>query len=366
MADRCKTLVGDFLGYPTSTMFDHTAFPTTLVDSSQSPVLCFDGSSLGFVESTEVFAFGGQSSGLQSPTVTDPTGFTGYGVCSSPLDSLWSRSTATTPSEDVFAGYFPVTREPCHGTGLAYPFVVGGMNWLGPPLVHPDAVDSGPPSADHSSSRHLLGARFSDQPAANTHHATKDETPLTKRDFRLEGGSWDEAPVESVSGPPTIEEDVSAKRTSVAHSAAPPRGKKPKSRKFSAKKGMQDNASAGPSLRTAARRHKRAESTSKPGESVQAQRARASHNQVEKEYRTRLHGHFEQLLKVLPDEDDLIGEGQSESAGGGSGRHKRLSKAEVLQKARLHIRDLEEDIKRQRREVSGLQRGFEQGVAGSQ
>ncbi|KAK0748352.1 hypothetical protein B0T21DRAFT_406877 [Apiosordaria backusii] len=64
---------------------------------------------------------------------------------------------------------------------------------------------------------------------------------------------------------------------------------------------QQQTKANGPSLRTATRRCKRTadETLPKPGESVEDQRARENHNQVEKEYRERLHKGFEQLLEAL-------------------------------------------------------------------
>ncbi|EKD19637.1 helix-loop-helix DNA-binding domain containing protein [Drepanopeziza brunnea f. sp. 'multigermtubi' MB_m1] len=57
---------------------------------------------------------------------------------------------------------------------------------------------------------------------------------------------------------------------------------------------------------------------------------RLNHNQVEKQYRNRLNGHFEGLLLVLPRE-----------AVAGRGGEKKVSKAEVLSLARKHIKELE-------------------------
>jgi len=76
-------------------------------------------------------------------------------------------------------------------------------------------------------------------------------------------------------------------------------------------------------------------------------RARESHNFVEKQYRSRLNQQFESLLAVL-----LAGK-DARSGGGGGTRwgdasaaaaadDRRLSKAEVLEKARRRIEDLEE------------------------
>jgi hypothetical protein len=183
-----------------------------------------------------------------------------------------------------------------------------------------------------------------------------------KGDPRPEAESWDGGRVRSTGVDTSTKEIADAKGTTSTQSTAPSRAKKPRGRKKSAGKGVsEDGASPKPALRTAARKHKQSEPTSKPGESTQAHRARASHNQVEKQYRNRLHGYFERLLKVLPDEGEQNDEAQagqspSGSASGGKSQHKRFSKAEVLQRARQHIILLEQDAERRRREIRALKR----------
>lgn len=90
-------------------------------------------------------------------------------------------------------------------------------------------------------------------------------------------------------------------------------------------------------------------------------RARLSHNRVEKQYRNRLNQQFESLLAVLPAE----GDGRGGGGGGGqglvkgagvaaAGEDRRLSKAEVLERARRRILTLEEQSRRlvlERREL---------------
>lgn len=160
-------------------------------------------------------------------------------------------------------------------------------------------------------------------------------------------------------------------------------------------------ATATVTLRTAARRVKRPSPAPKPGESPERQRARSNHNIVEQHYRHRLHARFEALLEVLPEAllegDDRLEEvaadgicGMNEEEGGvvvgcgiaGSGagangtrraggrsgitvagpkgKHRRMSKVDVLSRATKAIRFLEGDIERARREVEGLRR--ERGV----
>ncbi len=67
----------------------------------------------------------------------------------------------------------------------------------------------------------------------------------------------------------------------------------------------------GPSLRTAARKQSHNEPAQKPGESPEDQRARPSHNRVEKEYRIRLYKQFKLLpnnprMKVRPSQGDAV------------------------------------------------------------
>ncbi|KAK3393422.1 hypothetical protein B0H63DRAFT_443668 [Podospora didyma] len=112
----------------------------------------------------------------------------------------------------------------------------------------------------------------------------------------------------------------------------------------------QSPLAATPLLRTAARRVRTPRAAQKPGESLERQRARTSHNIVEKEYRVRLHSGFEHLLDVLPSGD--IG-------GSGDGiKDKRLSKAEVLDKASSYIMLLEDKLAKEKRENAELKAGI--------
>ncbi|KAK0663893.1 hypothetical protein QBC41DRAFT_23443 [Cercophora samala] len=83
---------------------------------------------------------------------------------------------------------------------------------------------------------------------------------------------------------------------------------------------------SGPGLRTAPRRVKRItdEALPKPGESLEDQRARENHNQVEKEYRNRLHKGFEELLEALyalPVEELVTGRRNDGAVVGEEGDH---------------------------------------------
>lgn len=106
---------------------------------------------------------------------------------------------------------------------------------------------------------------------------------------------------------------------------------------------------SGRALRTAARKVVRPKSAQKPGESAEERRARVNHNQVEKQYRNRLHEYFDNLLKVLPDSPSTEPKVESENEEGSqppsstSGRKSRnWSKAEVLERACRHICELQD------------------------
>lgn len=105
-------------------------------------------------------------------------------------------------------------------------------------------------------------------------------------------------------------------------------------------------------LRTASRKAKRTSASYKPATSPEEERARSSHNQVEKQYRNRLNHQFERLLAILPTPIDESGGIEGEDAARNSDR--RLSKVEVLDMARQHIQMLEREaseLEQQRQEL---------------
>lgn len=79
----------------------------------------------------------------------------------------------------------------------------------------------------------------------------------------------------------------------------------------------------------------------KPAETPEERKTRASHNLVEKQYRNRLNIQFENLLNSLPDLS-RDNEGEVGEDGDVEGE-RRVSKAEVLDMARRHIKQLEKD-----------------------
>ncbi|KAM7195769.1 hypothetical protein V8F20_007339, partial [Naviculisporaceae sp. PSN 640] len=105
--------------------------------------------------------------------------------------------------------------------------------------------------------------------------------------------------------------------------------------------------------------------------------ARLKHNKVERKYRNRLNNHFEQLLGVLPpsgsgkpiaaprlpsDTTTLQGQLTGEVSSSRKDRERKVSKSEVLDRARMYIQSLENEHRRlvaERKEL--LQRWDEYG-----
>ncbi|TPX11155.1 uncharacterized protein E0L32_000973 [Thyridium curvatum] len=94
-------------------------------------------------------------------------------------------------------------------------------------------------------------------------------------------------------------------------------------------------------LRSASRTSKN--TVTRPSETPEERKSRNSHNLVEKQYRNRLNAQFESLLNALP--DNIRGSGTGDESDGPNVDlgDKRVSKAEVLDMARRHIRSLERD-----------------------
>lgn len=98
------------------------------------------------------------------------------------------------------------------------------------------------------------------------------------------------------------------------------------------------SSSRQPKLRSASRTSKN--SHSKPHDTPEDRRTRASHNLVEKQYRNRLNAQFESLLNSLPEQIRAgnTGNGDDDESDGN-----RVSKGEVLEMARRHIQTLEQE-----------------------
>lgn len=122
--------------------------------------------------------------------------------------------------------------------------------------------------------------------------------------------------------------------------------------------------SPGPSLRTATRRFKRAETTPKPDETPEHRRARTTHNMVEQEYRRRLTTSFQQLLDSLP--GDILADGDADGASPETQRKKqqRMSKADVLARTVRIIKFLESDVQGIKREVGQMKEQLQKPAGG--
>ncbi|KAI5457872.1 hypothetical protein BGZ63DRAFT_427895 [Mariannaea sp. PMI_226] len=118
-------------------------------------------------------------------------------------------------------------------------------------------------------------------------------------------------------------------------------------------------------LRSASRTSKN--SHSKPSDTVEERRTRASHNLVEKQYRNRLNSQFESLLNALPEQTRHGNDGE-ESDAAADWSDRRVSKGEVLEMARKHIQTLERERDKLEREKSELQGSLAQyrNTAGSE
>ncbi|KAK2728730.1 helix-loop-helix DNA-binding domain-containing protein [Colletotrichum kahawae] len=153
-----------------------------------------------------------------------------------------------------------------------------------------------------------------------------------------------------------------AGRTSVS-------GRSNKSVSVASTTGSSSKTASAPRLRSASRTSKNA--SQKPAETAKERRTRASHNLVEKQYRNRLNAQFEGLLNALPEQvrgPASTGDGGSGGGGGGGGdesdpqpadQERRVSKAEVLDMARRHIKSLERERDELQREWGDLLRNLE-------
>ncbi|GKT43824.1 allergen fus c 3 [Colletotrichum spaethianum] len=123
--------------------------------------------------------------------------------------------------------------------------------------------------------------------------------------------------------------------------------------------GSNSKAAPVPRLRSASRTSKN--QSQKPTETPEERRTRASHNLVEKQYRNRLNAQFEGLLNALPEQvRGPAGAGDvDESDPQQADEERRVSKAEVLDMARRHIKNLEREREVLHRERGELLRNLE-------
>jgi hypothetical protein len=109
---------------------------------------------------------------------------------------------------------------------------------------------------------------------------------------------------------------------------------------FSPESMSMSSASNRSKLRSASRTSKNTHHN--PPASAEERKSRETHNNVEKQYRNRLNAHFESLLGALP-ESMQAGEGGDSGDCGLDSSDRRVSKAEVLEMARRHIKSLERE-----------------------
>ncbi|KAK5658909.1 hypothetical protein OQA88_1723 [Cercophora sp. LCS_1] len=353
------------LMYPPVVSFEQSTttdyrLPTPADEQGPSPVF-WSG------ESSQVYPIVGDGSygGMCHPVgVSAPSFVTTLGAASTrrgydavPLESTWSPMTPLTPagSDGTSPGFldvkgpFSFAEDPT--SQQLSPCNVTGTGWTTHAYPHAEL-----PSKFSDSNVGLMRSGIVDQ-----HETQRDRAGVSAEEVDEVSEASPEPPKaqSSRASPPTEKASTRRKKSSSSESS------------MSKRRGSSASQEAprrilvpGQTLRTAARRNKRAEPTAKPGESLQEQRARTSHNQVEKDYRNRLHGHFERLLSVLPGEGLGLGlEGEDETSSGqpatGQGQNKRLSKANVLEKARMHIVYLEDDRLKRKREIAELQTRLE-------
>ncbi|KAK0730958.1 hypothetical protein B0H67DRAFT_563422 [Lasiosphaeris hirsuta] len=371
---------GEFLpvGYPFSydarTLVGYQI--STLDGSAPSDVVLSSGSSRHHVTATEDGSYAAQRYRnellSESPCLVLPVA-----ELQNPWD-LAAPATPLTPVEGDGLNYFPVQGN------------VGSMYYHGSVTTSPTTATTGTGAAPVWPS-HLISMdpTYPEIPCRSAPYIEPELSPAMNG-FTYQDGGYDESLPEAGSGgedgTPYAEDNRTPKdhgysddradqdqeqeqeqgpkktKKSVKTSRASGARKKPSRKKSGASHNSPGQTPPllpppGPSLRTATRKHKRTEPPHKPGESPGELRARASHNQVEKEYRTRLHRQFEQLLNVLPGEG--MGVDDEGEIPAGTTRQRRLSKAEVLDKATRHIRFLEGDKARLRRENRELEAALE-------
>ncbi|KAH7140589.1 hypothetical protein EDB81DRAFT_723621, partial [Dactylonectria macrodidyma] len=127
------------------------------------------------------------------------------------------------------------------------------------------------------------------------------------------------------------------------------------------------NSSRLSKLRSASRTSKN--SYTKPTDTPEERRTRASHNLVEKQYRNRLNAQFESLLNALPEQVRTGGDGDDSEGGGPvDWGDRRVSKGEVLEMARKHIETLERErdvLEREKMELQGSLKQLNHSASGS-
>lgn len=296
-----------------------------------------------------------------SPSYPSVTLSGSLGFDTSNVDGDWSFINSTNPTTDGLPG------PSLHIDGLGYTNIIN----TSPAFENPDWI--GNHFRHRTTHPHLsTGLRTpSATPATPTLHWTQHipfshpqyDTPLVK----MEGRCPVEYPRATVEQSSDTTQDSNPQRKCAAYQASHP-SPKPGMRDPSGKINDGETSStpappkppsSSPGLRTETRKAKRTKAPPRPGESLERQRARASHNIVEQQSRRRLHAGFEALLEAILEGIDLDGHDTDELASPGtrSGASKRrVSKADVLSRALRAFHFLKSDDERVRREVEQLRR----------
>ncbi|KAK3382764.1 hypothetical protein B0T24DRAFT_22528 [Lasiosphaeria ovina] len=344
--------------------------PTWINGETSSPALYHDRSSHQYFPPAGSSQYGnmGQYSYSSSTASGDPaTASFGHSVHDgSSVGSTWAPVTPTTPLEgDGLTSYFHghpgsvsyAGSAPASPAGVE---TVPHLSWGNAPYVH--NAYSGLPE-DHAAP---LGD-FSQSPSVGYSFAGSNSTRTLSNNDGSEGSEDGSARTKKSreSRTKASRESQRAKSNKTSEGGKSP----PSSRRRKAKQWGGEATAAvlgpppGPELRTAARRTRRTQGPTKPGESPQQRLARTNHNQVEKQYRGRLHQGFELLLKALPETEGEGGAGAGEdgasSPTSNPNRKKRLSKYEVVRSAGCHILSLEDEVKGLRRKIELLTEGKE-------
>lgn len=179
----------------------------------------------------------------------------------------------------------------------------------------------------------LVGHYGSTSPSAFQSGSVSSPSMDTHMDTRMEPASAAAA---------ADQQRAKASRKSSSSAAKKPKQEYPISPASASSGGAKPRAKKA-NLRTASRTSKNTHHN--PPATEEERKSRESHNQVEKNYRERLNGHFKSLLDVLP--EDLRSRLDDDDGGGGGGASERhSSKAEVLVMAKQYIRELEEKLAR--------------------
>ncbi|KAI2626483.1 hypothetical protein GGR54DRAFT_653306 [Hypoxylon sp. NC1633] len=145
----------------------------------------------------------------------------------------------------------------------------------------------------------------------------------------------------AVTSPPPSSRSTGSSHKKHKHNSSRPKKSSRSQQVFSpgSTSSASNNAASKSRLRSASRTSKNTHHN--PPASVEEQKSRETHNQVEKQYRNRLNAHFESLLEALP-ETMQAGDGDEEGEPLDL-TDRRVSKAEVLDMARRHIQALERE-----------------------